>query len=176
MIAGYKAELAQLQSRNLDLEQTISNLRSDLSNYKKEHEVGIRLYESNVKDSGVTGLDGRSQASSFHPSSPDSAIKMVESSYRGTGDSNLRVTDSAGKMQQPSYGSTLRDSGMKQEASYGAKADQNQPFRSTFQSDDRGTYDSRYSGSSSQGGLGNPSTSRYESTSGAGSVSGRSGA
>lgn len=110
---GYKNEIAGLQSRNLELEQTISNLRSDLSNYKKEHEVGIRLYESNVKDSGVTGLDGRSQASSFYPNSPDSAIKMVESAYRG-GDSNLKSSESASKAQQATYGSSLRDSGMKQ--------------------------------------------------------------
>ena len=92
LIAGYKTEIASLQQRNLDLEQTISNLRSDLANYRKENEVGIKIYESNVKDSGVTGLDGRSQASSFHVSSPVSEIKMVESSYRGTGDSNIRAS------------------------------------------------------------------------------------
>lgn len=49
LIAGYKAEISDLQNRNLELEQMISNLKSDLANYKKENEVGIRIYESNVK-------------------------------------------------------------------------------------------------------------------------------
>lgn len=102
MIDSYKAEIHALQERNLELEQTISNLRSDLANYKKEHEVGIRIYESNVKDSGVTGLDARSQASSiYQTSSPDSAIRMVESSYRGTG-----TGDATSSSRGPSYGTT----------------------------------------------------------------------
>jgi hypothetical protein len=74
----------------------ISNLTTDLSNYKKEHEVGIRIYESNVKDSAITGLDRTSQASSYQMNSPESGIRMVESSYKNTGDSNVRGSDYSG--------------------------------------------------------------------------------
>lgn len=65
-----------------------------------------------MKDSGVTGLDRTSQASSYHVGSPDSGIKMVESSYRGTGDSNVRAseTSSAVKAREPTYTSNLADS------------------------------------------------------------------
>jgi hypothetical protein len=176
LIAGYKTEITNLQQRNLELEQTISNLRADLANYRKENEVGIKIYESNVKDSGVTGLDARSQSSSFHMSSPASEIKMVESSYRGTGDSNIRGSEalSAAKSREPTYASNLGDSksGIKQEASYGT-SQKDAPNRSTFQSDDRGSYDSRFS-SSTQGaqGFGNTATSRYGTGSGISDVSG----
>lgn len=55
LIASLKLEITDLQARNLQLEQEISNLNSTLINYKKENEVGIRIYESNVKDSKLTG-------------------------------------------------------------------------------------------------------------------------
>lgn len=84
----YKIEIKDLQNRNLELEQSISNLTSDLANYKKEYEVGIKIYESNVKDSGITRLDPtsgiKSEASSYYSpnqnyevGSPDHGIKMV---------------------------------------------------------------------------------------------------
>ena len=79
LIAGYKDEIASLQRRNLELEQEISNLKSDLSNYKKENEVGLRIYESNVKDSGVTRLDPTSPAQRYDVGSPDHGIRMVQS-------------------------------------------------------------------------------------------------
>lgn len=83
LIAGYKDEIISLQRRNLELEQEISNLKSDLSNYKKENEVGLRIYESNVKDSGITRLDPTSPAQRYEVGSPDHGIRMVQSEYRG---------------------------------------------------------------------------------------------
>lgn len=35
LLSSYKIEIANLQHRNLELEQTISNLTADLLNYKK---------------------------------------------------------------------------------------------------------------------------------------------
>ena len=94
LLAGYRSEIEELQAKNLELEQIISNLKSDLENYKKEHEVGIRIYESNIKGSEYTRVDPtsgiKSEGSSFYSpsqrydvSSPDHGIKMVESAYRG---------------------------------------------------------------------------------------------
>lgn len=107
MVEGYKLEIKELQARNLELEQHISNLTADLANYKKENEVGIKIYESNVKESGITRLDDqasgyKSEASSFYSpsqkydvSSPDHGIRMVESSYKG-GEADLKQTGGRG--------------------------------------------------------------------------------
>jgi len=186
LLAGYREEIAELQARNLELEQTISNLKADLANYKKEHEVGIRIYESNVKESEYTRIDPTSgikseiSSSFYSPSqkydigSPDHGIKMVESSYRGgEGDS------SRGGQSSSAYQSGMTDSqrsgtsAVRQEASYGqsstTKAEQ--PNRSTYGTDQRGSYgtDSSRIGQSGYGGQ--TSTSAY-GTAGSGSGSG----
>ena len=119
-IVGYREEITVLQNRNLELEQEISNLKSDLSNYKKENEVGIKIYESNVKDSGVTRLDPTSPAQRYEVNSPDHGIRMVQSEYRGgnTGDSSVSRGPTYGGMTESQRSGS---SSIRQEASYAAQ-------------------------------------------------------
>lgn len=75
--------------------------------------MGIRIYESNVKESGVTRIDPtsgfKSEGSAFNSptnrydvSSPDHGIKMVESSYRGA------TADGSASSRGPTYGTESR--------------------------------------------------------------------
>ena len=86
-------------------------MSSNLLNYKKENEVGIRIYESNVKDSKLTALGG----SDIGLSSPGSEIRMVNSTITRPGGDF-----SANRNTYPSnLGDSQRSGGNSQEASYG---------------------------------------------------------
>lgn len=89
-------------------------MNSTLLNYKKENEVGIRIYESNVKDSKLTALGG----SEVNLNSPESEIRMVNSTITRPGDY------SANRSTYPSNLADSQRSGINsQEASYGQRTE-----------------------------------------------------
>ena len=44
LIESYKLDISNLQQRNLELEQQISNLSTDLINIKREYDVKLQVY------------------------------------------------------------------------------------------------------------------------------------
>ena len=54
LIASLKAEIVELQQRNLQLEQENSNLTTDLLNIKREYDVKLQVYGENAKISHIT--------------------------------------------------------------------------------------------------------------------------
>lgn len=56
LIAGLRAEIVDLQRINLELEQTNSNLATELANNRREYDVKLQVYGENAKISHFTSI------------------------------------------------------------------------------------------------------------------------
>lgn len=112
MIKSLKQEISDLQTRNLELEQQISNYKSDYENLRREYEVKLQVYGENAKISNLTALESniRSPAGVKSPvqqlTSPNYEARLVDSQIKTT---SADQTLGRGGDTSRSYG--LADSG-----------------------------------------------------------------